>query len=398
MQDVCYNILLNVKWAFCIRFAPRKGAVNMRILHTGDLHLDSPFSGLDISHAEKRRRELRETFSRMMRYARDEKLDMVVIAGDLFDSAFVTRETVALLVKEFSSLECPVVIAPGNHDPFVKGGIWEKTAFPKNVYIFKENSISSFEFEKLGCVVYGYAFTRTNENECLVKGVVNDPDKINILVAHGDTVSPISTYAPLPLAALRSFGADYCALGHIHNTEAANESLVNIGAYCGCPEGRDFGELGEKGALVVTVDKEGSPDVSFVRFSKRAYIVRTLNVDGAADAVAVNSAIDACIRECSDGGENLVRITLTGSVSPELVLSTDALCENTRGLFHLEIEDATSPTWNAEGLSTDPGIRGELYRTLLPRLESENEEDRKCAATALRYALAALAGEDISEL
>ncbi|MBR6676090.1 MAG: DNA repair exonuclease [Clostridia bacterium] len=369
----------------------------MRILHTGDIHLDSPFAGLDISCAQKRRRELRETFSRMMRYAREERVDMVLIAGDLFDGAFVTRETVILLLREFASLECPVIIAPGNHDPYEKGGIWEKTVFPKNVHIFKENTLTKIDFDDLGCTVYGYGFTDTYENECPVKGTVEDNGRINILVAHGDVMSPISSYAPLPVSVLKAFGADYVALGHIHNTDAANEALEGIGAYCGCPEGRDFGETGEKGALEVHIDDE-TVTVTFVPFAKRAYITHSVSIDGAESLLTVKTAVDNAVRALSDGKENLVRLILRGSVSPSLNLNVEALSEDKRGLFHLEIEDATSPTWNGDSLKNDPGIRGELYRTLLPKLESEHEEERKTASDALRYALAALAGEDILEI
>lgn len=369
----------------------------MKILHMADLHLDSPFAGLDISRAERRRREMRETFSRMMRYAADTGVDMVVIAGDLFDSAFVTRETVALLCREFSSLSCPVVIAPGNHDPYTAGSVWEKTAFTENVHIFKESSLDRFSFDSLGCDVYGYAFTSPYESECRIGGRVLDPDRINLLVCHGDVTSPISKYAPLPVAAIRAFGADYAALGHIHNTKATEAPLRGLGAYCGCPEGRDFGECGKKGALIVDVTKD-SARVEFIRFSKRIYLEVDLNVEGAEDTSYIGAAIDSFIKNAGFGEEYLLRINLIGSVSPSLVINTQALCENTRGLFHLEIEDATSPTWNAELLAKDCGIRGELYRTLLPDLEGEDGEVRKTAALALRYGLAALAGEDISDV
>jgi len=369
----------------------------MKILHTGDLHLDSPFAGLDISRAERRRRELRETFSRMMRYAGDVGVDMVVISGDLFDSAFITRETVSLLIREFSALSCPVVIAPGNHDPYTAGSVWEKTVFSDNVHIFKDNETSCFSFESLGCDVYGYAFTSAYETECRLSGSVGNPERINLLVAHGDVTSPISKYAPLPHAVLRAFGADYAALGHVHTPVATESILKDLGAYCGCPEGRDFGECGEKGALIVDVEK-GFAKTEFVRFSKRVYLTCELNVDGAADMTTLGAAVDSCIEEIGAGEESLVRIVLSGSVSPSLVINTEALSENTRGLFHLEIEDATSPTWNAELLVSDRGIRGELYRTLLPGLESEDAEERRTAALALRYGLAALAGEDISDI
>lgn len=369
----------------------------MKILHTGDLHLDSPFAGLDISRAEKRRRELRDTFSRMMKYAREKDIDMVIIAGDLFDSSFVTRETVLLLEREFASLSCPVVICPGNHDPYTPESIWAKTAFSDNVCIFKEQTLTKMSFDSLGCDVYGYAFNSQYVTECLVDGSVEDTGRINILAAHGDIISPISKYAPLPPAVIRAFGADYAALGHVHNTISTKLALKGLGAYCGCPEGRDFGEIGEKGALIVDVDRDGA-SVEKVRFAKRTYYAFTLNIDGAEDMGAVGAAIDKCIEEGNYSSEHLVRITLSGAVSPSLVINTAHLAENTRGLFYLEIEDDTTPTWNAEGLLSDKGIRGELYRTLLPDLESEEREVRETASLALRYGLAALRGEDISDI
>lgn len=369
----------------------------MRILHTGDLHLDSPFSGLDIAGAERRRREMRDTFSRMMRYARAEALDMVVISGDLFDGAFVTRETVSLLTREFAALSCPVVIAPGNHDPYTEDSVWKKTEFSENVHIFKSPELCKISFDELFLDVYGYAFTSAYQRDCAVSGKAENEDRINLLVCHADTASPISNYGPLPLAVLREFGQDYAALGHIHNTEAANLAIEGMGAYCGCPEGRDFGECGVKGALVVTVEK-GRTDIERVRFCKRIYESVSLNVDGSADLTAVSAAIDSFIENGGYDEEYLLRINLFGSVSPSLVINTQTLSENKRGLFHLEIEDSTSPTWNAEGLSEDPGIRGELYRTLLPKLESADAEERERASLALRYALAALSGEDISDM
>lgn len=369
----------------------------MKILHTGDLHLDSPFSGLDISRADKRRRELRETFSSMMRYAKEEGVQLVVISGDVFDSAFVTRETVALLIKEFSALSCPVVIAPGNHDPADEGSIWKKTAFPENVYIFGKNEMSRISFPELSLDVYGYGFVSVFQEECVLSGSVEDPEKINILVCHGDTVSPLTKYAHLPVAALKAFGADYAALGHIHTPDSANAALSGIGAYCGCPEGRDFGECGVKGAIVADVEK-GKTATRFVRFCKRIYEDRNLNIDGASHVSEVTAKLEESIEKWGCTDEHVLRVTLTGAVSPSLTIPPSAFEEVSQRVFFLEVEDSTSPTWDAESLEADKGIKGELYRTLLPALQSEDGEERKNASLALRYGLAALSGEDISEL
>ena len=369
----------------------------MRILHTGDIHLDSPFSGLDVRKAQSRRREMRETFIRLMRYAREENVDMVIIAGDLFDGTYVTRETISCLIREFSALCCPVIIAPGNHDYRDAQSVWEKTAFPENVHVFKSNSTEKLSFDGLGCDVYGFAFVSQNETSCPLSGKVDDPERINIVAAHADVTSPLSNNAPLPVNVLRAFGADYAALGHIHNPEAANALLSGIGAYCGCPEGRDFGECGEKGAIIAEVTK-ASVKTEFIRFSKRIYLRESINIDGAADLGYVAERIRSHVESRGYGDEVLLRITLTGSVEPSLVINTEVLAEGWDRLFHLEIEDETSPTWNAADLTDDLGIRGELYRTLLPDLESADRETRDTAALALRYALAALRGEDIADI
>lgn len=369
----------------------------MKILHTGDIHLDSPFAGLPPETAKKRRAELRATFSDMIAYARTQSIDLLLIAGDLFDKNYVTRDTIALLRQEFSTLDCPVVISPGNHDPAEGKSIWtKKDVFPENVFIFQSTQLSSFFFEKLGCRVYGYAFGESSLRTCPLDGkTVENPAEINILCAHGDTTSPISTYAPLPAGILEKFGADYCALGHFHNPDNATASLTVPGAYCGCPEGRDFGETGVKGAMLVTLDKEHL-QLERIRFCRKIYEECTLNIDGAAEQADILSAVRALIQNAGFGTDVLLRITLQGSISPELSIDTAALSAAGEGLFHLEVWDATAPTWNADVLQQDHGMRGELYRVLLPKLTSTDPSERETGSRALRYAMAALSGETLS--
>lgn len=370
----------------------------MRILHTGDVHLDSPFAGLSAKYAEERRRDVRESFSAMMRYAKDTAADMVIISGDLFETSFVTRETVALLRRDFSMLDCPVVIAPGNHDPAEENGIWDKNLFPDNVYVFKSPELSKFSFDSLNCDVYGWAFTSSSMTECPLKGQsVEDRGRINILAAHCDTTSPIGNKCPVSPETLRAFGADYCALGHIHNPEAANNALGGAGLYCGCPEGRDFGECGVKGAMTADIEK-GAVTVNFKRFCKKIYRREVLNVDGAADFTELSDKLESFVREKDISKDTLLRVTLAGSVDPALVIDTKALAERVSASYYTEVQDDTVPVWNAEFLACDKGIRGEVYRSLLPSLESPDPKTRTRAARALRYALAALNGGSISDM
>ena len=88
-----------------------------------------------------------------------------------------------------------------------------------------------------------------------------------------------------------------------------------------------------------------------------------------------------------------MRVNICGSVDPSVRIDTDFVAEKLRFLKYAQVRDKTSPTWNAESLLADKGIRGEIYRVLLPKLESGDEGERETAAQALRYALSALAGE-----
>ena len=365
----------------------------LRILHTGDIHLDSPFSGLDPKTAEVRRNELRATFTSMMHYARMEKADLILITGDLFDADFVTRETLALIKKEAENTTCPIVISPGNHDSVSESSVWRRGVFPENVHIFTEETLDYFEFEEIGVRVWGWAFTSQKmELSPLTGRSVReaDGDMVNILCAHGDLSSSRSTSCPLTVRELEAFGADYAALGHIHNPQEYSERI----AYCGCLEGRSFDEVGHKGARFVTLDGDSITSQK-VRFSKRRYENETLRVDGAASNTELRERIAAFITEKHYGDDTILRLTLTGETDPSFTLNIAVLETDVPRLFALKVIDETSPMLDADALRLDPTLRGEFFRLLEPAITGDDPEARALAADALRMGLSALAGEAI---
>ena len=114
-----------------------------KIIHTADIHLDAPFSLFDVQKAQVRKNELRGTFSSLILLAKTEKADIMILAGDLFDSGFVTKETTSLLISQFASVpECRFVIVPGNHDFISSRSPYKTELFPPNVYIFEDERIS----------------------------------------------------------------------------------------------------------------------------------------------------------------------------------------------------------------------------------------------------------------
>lgn len=383
------GIIIIVKNTIC------EGAM-LKILHTGDIHLDSPFSGLDARRSEIRRAELRHTFSSLMTYVRDNSIDLLLIAGDFFDTGFVTKETVSIVLREFSRVpDCKIVISPGNHDPYTPDSVYAKVKFPENVYIFKSSEETSFSFPELGCEVYGYAFT----GETMRKSPLRPAEKselFKILCAHAHLNSPLSPYCPISTAELEVCGFNYAALGHVHNAPDAGVAGGCVYAYCGCLEGRGYDETGPKGAIYAEVSDDGKIKLQRLIFSSRKYEVRRLNVTGVASCAEITEKIKALIRDENMDDTTLLRVILEGAVPPTLVISPEVISRSIGEVFALDIKDVTSPVYGGEYLESDPTIRGEFYRRLLPMLTSADERERAVASLALRIGLAAMAGENIS--
>src|SRR4051812_2595374 len=107
----------------------------MRIAHIGDVHLDRPFVGLSSEASKQRRLDLVDAFRRCLREASERAVDVVTIAGDLWEDENVTPDTRASVTHELEKLARPVVIVCGNHDPYLRGGVYERTSWPDNVTV-----------------------------------------------------------------------------------------------------------------------------------------------------------------------------------------------------------------------------------------------------------------------
>lgn len=380
--------------------------MKLKLLHAADVHLDSPFSGLDSRSAEARRGELRSAFTAMMSYAAKAGTDLVLLSGDLFDGDLVTRETVALLAREFAAYGRPVFIAPGNHDPASPNSVWRRVTFPDNVRVFTGAALDAVDLtdaegRDTGVTVYGFGFTGPDLDEVPIAGAaVDDPARINLLVCHCDMLDPKSSDCPVTASHLDAFGADYAALGHIHNPPAPGPACR--WAYPGCLEPRGFDERGPKGAILAEIEKtDGPSSVSLrrIRFSKRRYERADCDVTGAETSEDLRGAIRRTIlsaaRESGWGEDTCASLRLIGTVASGLVPDTEALAANPPCVGSLRLEDRTRPDADPDALAADPGIRGAVWRELKPALESDDPREREVALRALRYALRAITGDRI---
>ena len=371
-----------------------------KILHIGDIHLDSPFSLFDVEKSGERRRELRGTFSTVMTYAKDNEADLVIIAGDLFDSEFVTRETMSLMVSHFAALpSCRFVITPGNHDPATAKSAYLKTKFPENVYVFTSEKVEKISFDDIGVNVYGFGYVEEKyEQNPLAERFMLDRSKINIFAAHADIYSKGGTYCPMKPADFAAFGFDYAALGHIHAGGKIEKEGETYYAYCGCPEGRSFDECGVKGGIFIKCEKRGGAfraEFETPRFCKKRYEKIEADVSEKKTREEAIAVISDMVKENGFGEDTLLRVKLCGVVAPDADFDEKHITAEDTGVFYIEVENCTLPLLDFGELENDISIKGAVFRELLPRLESDDENERKIASMALKYALAALSGDEI---
>ena len=365
----------------------------IKLLHCGDIHLDSPFSLLSREESLLRRDELRRTFLEMLAFAQTEGVSVILIAGDLFDHGFATADTVNLLCDAFSAMSgTRFVIAPGNHDAAVSGSTYLSGRFPANVTVFTGEELDYVDFDDLGLRIWGYGFTADRLEKSPIAGrSLMATGKTSVLCAHADLGVPLSKYAPLSGADLAASGLCYAALGHVHNPPEPKQFGTTLAAYCGCLVGRSYDECGYGGAVLLEIDDGRITDWKRIPFAHRRYLVDRVSVEGTASDGDVITALRGHISAAGYGTDTALRVLLTDAVEPGYTPNIEAIAAAcSEGLWQLEVIDRTLPIWGSDYLERDPSIRGALYRTLLPAMQTGTPEERVKAVAALRLGLAAL--------
>lgn len=361
----------------------------IRIVHGADLHLDSAFVGLSEEKARQRRQEGRLLLDRLAALVREEQADLMLLAGDLFDSRHVYPETLDHLARALANMDCPVFIAPGNHDPYQQGSPYASSIWPENVHIFRAEELQAVELPALNCVVYGAAFTSPQrESEVLADFTAPADGKIHLMCLHGDVGGIDGHYGPVTLKQLGDSGMDYVALGHIHQYSGLQSQGVTAWAYPGCPEGRGFDETGDKGVLVCDVER-GNTQLRFVPLCLRRYQIVEADVSGK----TAGQILDALL---PDGENDLCRVIFTGETD-EKGIDIPALEREYAGRFYvLQLRDNTRISRDIWERAGEDSLRGLFLRELRRQYESAaTQEERDRIILAVRFGLAALDGRDI---
>jgi DNA repair protein SbcD/Mre11 len=186
------------------------------------------------------RAEVREAFSEVISIANACAADLMLIVGDLFDSARVSEEALSFALEEIQRARMPVVMIPGNHDAHDERSIYAglpQAALPRNLHLILEPEGRLLHFPDLAARVWGRAMVEHSPSNRPLEGMPpREPGKWNIALAHGyfleDGDYPRSS--PITPQEIEASAYDYIALGHVHVFSDVSRGPTRA-FYCGTP-------------------------------------------------------------------------------------------------------------------------------------------------------------------
>lgn len=242
----------------------------MKLVHIADVHFDIPFRTLGerANLGQQRRIEQRQAFKKVIEFIKKESVDYLFISGDLYEEENIRKTTIDYINNLFKEIKnTKIYIAPGNHDPYLKNSYYSVYNWAENVKIFTEK-IEIIKNDNVNIYGYGFNNFEMNENQ-LNKINIEEPEKINILITHGDIYTD-SKYNKIDKTNLIKF--NYVALGHVHKRdEYYPGSLISLG----------FDEPGEHGFYFAeTTELNGKKFLNkkFIKIDDREFIKKEIDV------------------------------------------------------------------------------------------------------------------------
>jgi exonuclease SbcD len=295
----------------------------MRFLHTADWHLGRIF------HQTHLTEEQGYVLDQIVRIAAEEKVDAVLVAGDLYDRAVPPPEAVVLLDKTWQrlalDLQVPVIAIPGNHDSAARVGYGAALLSKTGVHLVADFETACRPIPVGNVDVFALPFTEPNEVRAWSgKSEVRDHTtameaciaamqphfslgRPRVLVAHAfvagarkesESERPLSVGGAGTVSAEIFKAFDYVALGHLHAPQNVSSRCV----YAGSPMKYSFSEADDrKSVVIVDIADDGAVATRCIPLRARRDV---RNVEGTLAELIATAASDA-------QREDYLRITLT---------------------------------------------------------------------------------------
>lgn len=325
----------------------------MKIIHCSDLHIDSPLTtNLPADKAKERKGELAASFFRLIDYAKKEKVEAVIIAGDTFDGdrvSFSARENFISALK--SAGEIKFFICKGNHD----GESFLNSLDLPNVVVFGKE----WQYFDLGGVtVTGLSFCNYDK---LLSELALEKNALNIVVLHG-VASQSGGGENINLNLLKNKNINYLALGHYHNYELSEFDKEGVYCYSGCLEGRGYDEKGEKGFVLLDIAEKITP--KFIPFSRRVIYSVEVDISDCQSSADISAKVENAVKNIKSG--DMVEITLKGNIGRGVIKGLNYVQgQFSDRFYHFKLKDKSKLSINKTALTNEVSLAGEFVRLVL---------------------------------
>ncbi|MER8632291.1 DNA repair exonuclease [Mesorhizobium opportunistum] len=308
-----------------------------RFVHTADIHLDSPLRSLALRNlklAELVGDASRQAFVSIVDMCLEERVDALVIAGDLYDGDQTSMKTARFVATQIGRLHqagIRVFKIRGNHDALSR--ISKQLVFPDSVTIFGGRAQSALQTSGgLDVVFHGLSFTQSKAPDSLLpKYPTAREGAVNVGIMHTSLAGSVGhdVYAPCSVADLQNHGFDYWALGHIHVRQVYPGARSTV-VMPGIPQGRDINEAGEKSATLVTILDDGSLEIEERLTSIAQFERLSVDLTGAVEWPEVVTRVRDALEQLRSNVRSrhlLARVNLTGAtlLSWQLIRDRDLL-------------------------------------------------------------------------
>lgn len=367
-----------------------------------DVHLGARHDDLGAAAVTQRERQF-AAFHRAIELAVSERVDLVLICGDLFDSNAQPRRSVERAATELATLverHIPVVIIPGTHDCYDSSSIYRVFDLPalagadptSNAVTVLTDSQPSVDFPQLDLTVHGFVFpTKRAPQSPLASFNARSGDKPldwQIGMIHGSMPIPGKfdqddvIFTEEEVAAS---GLDYLALGHWHSVRQGKTGNTTW-AYAGAPEPVALDQDGAGQVLIVDLERRDSRasvaiqahQVGRTRFEK-------MEIDAA--AVGSQADLEKTLRQKADA-DTVLDVRLVGVRDDALDLNIDELERQLQGAYlRLRVRDSSVPALSEIPLAPADTIVGAFARDLAARIQEHEERGETERAVELREAL-----------
>ena len=395
----------------------------LRIIHTADVHLGARHDDLGEQASAQRERQF-AAFTATVDLALVEKVDLFLIAGDLFDSNVQPKRSVERVAAQLARLaesKIRTVVIPGTHDCYDRASIYRAydlkalagSTPDDDLVTVLTPDLPNVHIKTCDVIVHGPVFATKRAPHSplrdLTRTAVDAPATWRIGMVHGSIAIPGKTERDdvvITTEEMAATGLDYLALGHWHSAQQARAGTVSY-AYAGAPEAvaLDQDRAG-KVLLVELEENDGRRSVTVQEHQVGTTRFEKLELDAA--NVSAQPALIDTLRKKAD--PNLVLDARVVGVRPdELDLNLDEIEAALAGAFlKVRVRDVSLPALTEGALPSPDTIAGAFIRDLEGRIaeleasagNGTSEEAPVNEAAELRDALRLgrllLAGHEVS--